>query len=115
MSEYIEMINAKIDTDEAIKWNELPNGETYCDAKFEITHTSSITLTRSGQQVCGGNNYWKSPEVLNKAIIEVIASDNTIIERAIEVIKEKERQAIIDCRSFAEELLGKVESAEAKS
>ena len=100
----------------AEEWNDLPNGPKYMENDtFKIVHSteSCLRLVRAGQQYCGGKNYWLSPDELNCAIRDIIASDNTIITRAIDLLKEKHRLAIIDAKGFAEDLLKQVKEAEA--
>ena len=115
MSKINEISTRKDAVRRAEEWNNLPNGPKYMNADFKIVHNtdSCLKLVRAGQQSCGGKNYWTSPAELNCAIRDIIASDNTIITRAIDLLKEKHRLAIIDAKGFAEDLLKQVKEAEA--
>jgi hypothetical protein len=71
-------------------------------------------LTRAGQKYQGGTNYWESPDGLNDAILEVIVGDNSIIQRAIALVKEKEDKAVTLCQTFAEDLLKEIRTIKEK-
>ena len=117
MKQYEEMQKAQQDTNKANKWMNLPNGPRYMkDDTFSIyiAH-SKIELTRCGQQNCGGTNYWKSPSALNKALLEIISEDKSILSRAMDLVKDREQKAVANCRIFAAELLEKAIEAEGES
>lgn len=107
MDYYKEYLKKKQDYREALNWNNLPNtAPGYNNSYFNISiaHCNAPLLTRCGQHTCGGKNYWESPKALNEAIKKIICKDKTIINRAIELLKQKELQALKDCQKFIDEL-----------
>ena len=104
--DYLASVSAR---EMAEEWNDLPNGHKYQNATMKIsTAHCRISLVRAGQQSQGGKNYWESPGELNAVLLEVIAEDGTVIERAIEKLKVREKQAPIDCWEFANGILEKI-------
>ena len=117
MKEYDVYLKAKADRVEAEKWHDLPNSSRkYQDDSFGMSPAhGKLMLMRCGQHVCGGTNYWESPEALNSAILAVIENDPAVIVAAIERLRDQERDALIACKASAEALMGAVAKAEEES
>lgn len=112
MSKYDDFLSARRARIEAENWNNLPRGPKYQNDKFAISPAHcKLTLVRAGQQSCGSKNYWDSPSGLSSAILQILSSDNSIIIRAIESMKEAERLALIACEDEARERLAAIELA----
>ena len=92
---------------EAEEWNNLPKGRKYNSSKFRISkaHCTKPKLCRAGQQVCGGKNYWYTSDEFNAAILEYLIDNwESIYPFVLDMLKENERRALIDCQSFIDEM-----------
>ena len=113
MNKYDEYQVAKREKELAKTWDNMRNERERSGSYFSLSAPHcSIKLTRCGQYDTGGKNYWESSEALNKALIQVIVNDHSIIERALEILSVKEKEALTACRGFAEEIIKNVEHAE---
>ena len=103
---------------EAIKkakeWNDLPNGKSYCGGTFEISkdHCNPPMLTRMGQQVCGGQTYWKTENKFNDMILRYLVDNwEEHYPKIIKMMEHEERESLKKCKSYIEEMLNKIEDA----
>lgn len=107
--------NSKIERENAESWNDLPNGRRYQNDKFNISepHSRKPMLCRAGQQTCGGNNYWKTGEEFNAAMLQYLIdgwADH--YPHIIKLMKEKENQALKQCQSYVDKMQGLINDAE---
>ena len=109
MNKYEIYLQAKNNTKAAKEWNNLPNSKAkYRNDSFEVVlHTAILKLERCGQHFQGGgNNYWPMPKEMTNSLLEVIKENqNELFTKAINKLKEKEKQALLECRDFAEKIL----------
>lgn len=116
MSDLINNWNkAKDNVLKAEQWQNLPNGRKYHNDKFDISiaHCDSLKLVRAGQQVCGGNNYWKSPEALNNEILGYIMDEwESIYPKVLKRLQEKEKKALLNCQEYITEMQGLIDGAQ---
>ena len=104
----------KEDLKKAREWNDLPSGPKYENASFTISivHCSSPTLVRAGQQNCGGQNYWNTPDAMNKAILAYLVANWERVWPEVEKILEvEERAALIACQSHVDEMQNAINAA----
>lgn len=65
-----------------------------------------------GQSHAGAPNYHKSPDVLNEALAAVIKSRFTeITEAAMQLLRDKERSALIACDADIQRMQKEIDSA----
>lgn len=103
---YDEYQKRKAERETAEKWNALPTGTKYRSNTFDISPAHChIELTRVGQQIGGGQNYWETEDAFNGALIQEIVSRPDIITAAIDRLRGREREALEQCRAFAEGIL----------
>jgi len=84
---------------EALRWDNKKHDTCRHESdKFEIAaNQSKLTLVRCGQYKAGSTNYWDSPEKLNNAILQIIIDDETIIERALEILEADRVKELLAC------------------
>lgn len=93
-------------------WNDLPNGRRYQNDTFAIStaHCKTPEITRAGQQSSGGQNYWKTEEGFNNAILKHIVSDwENIYPKVLEILKKEENEALVACQSYVTDLQGLID------
>lgn len=98
---------AKSATNKAKRWQNLPLGNRYQNDTFSISvaHCQPPKLVRAGQQCCGGQNYWETEKEFNAAILEYLVSNwSEIYPSVISMMETKERQALIACQSYIDDL-----------
>ena len=92
----------------AEKWNDLPNSKKdihYSEFKISIAHCSPPKLVRSGQQHCGGKNYWDTEEGFNQAILKYLVDNwDDHYPKILEILKAKELDALMACQSYIDEM-----------
>ena len=91
----------------AQKWNALPDGKKYQTDKFDISlpHCTLPMLNRAGQQKCGGQNFWKTEKLFNRAILEYLINDwKDIFPQVIKRMCQAEEKALIECQTYVDEL-----------
>lgn len=100
--------DAKNAVQAAESWQNKPKSENrYDGTRFAISpaHSKSPMFVRCGQHYSGGENYWESPKELNEALKQVLLDDfDNMYAKALKILKEKERQALLDCQSFIDEM-----------
>lgn len=98
----------------AEKWNNLPDGPRYQNDTFglSIDHSKAPMLMRCGQQRCGGNGYWESPNSLNEALLAVIIANwSDLWPKVLAQLKEEERQALLACQKYVSEMQAAIDAA----
>ncbi len=111
MNEYKSYLEAKNQTETAKEWEDLKSSrDSQTSSLFKISKASSkLSLTYCGQHSCGGQNYWEAPKALTRSILDVIYDDfDMIIDKAVKKLEEKEKQALRDCKEYAENILLKI-------
>ena len=103
----------------AERWNNLPNGPKYQNNHdsfaISIAHCKPPQLVRAGQQSCGGKNYWETDEKFSKAILEYLVNNwNSVYPEVMEIMKAKERKALLDCQEYVTNLQNLINGAEEK-
>lgn len=80
--------------------------------KISRVHCKVPMLMRCGQHTEGGQNYWESPDGLNAAILDYLVSNwESIYPVVIRIMEEKEREALINCQKYIDEMQQKIDEA----
>lgn len=106
---------AKIATETAEEWNNLPDGTKYENSTFQIStaHCKAPQLTRTGQQYHSGKNYWETKAEFNLTILEYIIDNwKEIYPKVLDRMKLKEREALKACKSYIDEMQRLIDEAE---
>lgn len=101
-------------TEEAKKWNSLPNGERYQNDDFGIflAHCTPPNLTRMGQQYCGGQTYWKTQDKFNVMILKYLVDNwDEHYPKIIEMMEDQERKSLQKCQEFIDDLQKKIDES----
>jgi hypothetical protein len=88
-------------------WNNLPNGNNYQGSKFNISigHCTPPVFVRAGQQVCGGDNYWKTEKAFGVAVLEYLKDDwNNHYPKILGYLKKKRDLDLMACQSFVDQM-----------
>lgn len=96
-------------------WQNLPNTKDRNDRfSFQISkaHCKPPMLCRAGQHTTGGKNYWETEKAINQAILEYLVDNWDTIAPFIRYrLQEKERDALIQCQSFIDEMQAQITQA----
>jgi hypothetical protein len=113
-----QLINNWHKTQEAVRaaeqWNSLPSGKKYSSSTFSISiaHCALPTLTRMGQQSCGGQSYWKTDKDFGDALLRYLMLDwDKHFNGAISILKEDERAALLKCQAFVDKMQAAIDDA----
>lgn len=105
---------AQYDRQKAENWNALPNGKRYMQDTFSISvaHCTPPKLVRAGQQSAGGQNYWETEEAFNTVILQWLVKNwNKAYPEIIEMMKDKENQALVDCQEYVSKMQQMIDQA----
>ena len=106
---YDDYQKRKAERETAEKWNALPAGTKYRNDTFDISSAHcSIKLVRAGQQTESGKNYWETGDAFDGALIQEIVNHPEVIVAAIDRLRKREREALEQCRAFAEGMLADI-------
>lgn len=100
--------------EEAKKWNNLPNGERYQNADFRISlaHSAPPSLTRMGQQYCGGQTYWKTQNNFDIMILKYLVDNwDEHSPKIIKMMEDQERKSLQKCQEFIDNLQKKIDES----
>ena len=114
MTKWELYLEHKRELDKVLEWMALVTGPKYMtgDAFNISTAHCSLKLVRMGQQRCSGQAYWDSPTLLNSELLSLIAEDPVLIARAIDRIKSKNRQMLLDAESKVQAQLTEIKNAQ---
>jgi hypothetical protein len=114
MQEYNTYLKRKKELQQAIVWNDKPNSKNrYQHDAFEISEAHcQIKLVRVGQHSVGGTNYWETEREFNTALLKVILSDSSIIDKALSVMEDRKREALMKCKGIAEQIEAEITEME---
>jgi hypothetical protein len=113
MSKYEDFLELKRNVESCCAWADLPNGKKYADSDMKISPVHcSLTIKRMGQKYQGGDSYHNCPSLLANEILKVMSEDESIIFKAIERLKEKEKNSLKECKEFATDILNKIKVIE---
>lgn len=105
---------AKRVREQAEEWNTLPYGPKYENDIFNISvgHCRAPKLVRSGQQTCGGKNYWETGEDFNNALLEHIVADwDSIYQKVLRILQGREVKSLKECQKFIDQMQAEIDSA----
>jgi len=113
MNKYELYLKAKQARTSAEQWQALPESKhKYSQSAFDMSPAhGKLLLMRCGQHSAGGQNYWESPKELNAAILSIIARDPAVILAAIEMLKDQERRALVNCEEWNAGIAAAIEEA----
>lgn len=107
MTPYDKYLELNSERKSAEKWSMMAkNGGGRNGDSFKISPIhSNIKLTRCGQYDTGGKNYWESSKAFNEAMIQWICNNIDIVqEGALDIMRAKEKQALLQCEEFVNEI-----------
>lgn len=99
----------------AKEWNDLPNGDKQNEYEsFEISewNCKAPRLVRVGKQNCVSKSDWETEESFNKMILRYLIKDwDNHYPKIIKMMEEKERNSLLECKTYINEMLNKIEDA----